>query len=1270
MTHYRYIRFCAGLLVLFVTVTARLCAQPAFVDFPSKDFPVSEAGLPVYQCSFDVGTVVLGTNWRVWIEYPEWTALSSAEERIIREGGWAVDSVCATGRLGFSRKRGVLDVTVCPIVRREGRLWRLLSGKICYAPLPTKHIAPTEAVTVADRWNSASVLREGKWVKVSVTQEGIYQFSPSSLAAMGFSDPARVKLYGYGGRPISENWNFDDPERAPDDLVEIPLYRKANGTVLFFAEGTLRTNCETGWHDVNPYSDQSCYFLTEGDEPLAFRKISASQSAPAQTLEAVPYVAVLDNDAFAWYSGGREMYDSYDFAYGNTHTFNLATPHPATGEALVYVAFGAASQLSATKVEVEMNGNQLGSLSINKFSDAQSGYEARNKYTVTTLTDRNAFRFTTTAGNAARLNFIRVKYDRTLRADDAAFSFSPAVDGVTGLRVAGAKSSTRLWAIGNASETAAEVESSLQGDVLTATVADGRRRYVCVDIDADYPTPATVGKVANQNLHADGAADMVIIVPESGKLQEEAERLAAYHREHDGLRVNVVNAGCLYNEFSSGTPDASAYRRYMKMLYDRAETEADLPAYLLMFGNSLWDNRLRTDGMKSLNTKDYLLSFQVSEGALNKVTGAFALGELTSYVTDDFYGWLDDGEGTTYALNKLDVGIGRFLCSDPTEAKVLVDKVIAYAGNAMSGAWKNKIYVLADYGNANLHMNDATPVAEQLVNSTSNRAIVKKVFWDAYERTTTAIGYRFPEVTTMLQGYMQEGALMFDYSGHGSPDQLSHAQLLVTADFNASSGGRLPLWVMASCEICPFDALQDDIGRTAVLNPNGGAISMICAARSVYSNYNKELNISLSKHLFETDDTGRLITMGEALRRTKVDMVTAAPGTAMKDASMNKLKYVLLGDPALALAAPTGLVRLDSINGKAIKEGDPLVQLKAGSLARFSGSVVGLNGDVDATFNGLVTATVADREETITCNNYDGASKAITYQDRPNVIFEGSNRVSEGRFSITMRVPRSLSYSNDAGRITLFATNEDHTLDCNGYSESFCLNGTETAAEPDTLAPVIHMYLDEPANTSGCIVGPQPTLYAEISDDFGIAAAGSSPGAIMELIIDGDYNNPVSLNNYFSFDFGSYNAGLLTYPLETLTAGAHQLQLQAWDVNGNVGRGELYFQIAGNASDGFQLSASHNPAREQTRLACRLWEADREAGGEVTFEVFTLTGVKVWQSERLPVDPGSFGASIVWDLTDFSGSSMPSGVYLYRAKVTTGGKTKESKAKKIIIVKQ
>ena len=41
--------------------------------------------------------------------------------------------------------------------------------------------------------------------------------------------------------------------------------------------------------------------------------------------------------------------------------------------------------------------------------------------------------------------------------------------------------------------------------------------------------------------------------------------------------VRIIPADELYNEFSSGTPDANAYRRYLKMLYDRAETNDDAP---------------------------------------------------------------------------------------------------------------------------------------------------------------------------------------------------------------------------------------------------------------------------------------------------------------------------------------------------------------------------------------------------------------------------------------------------------------------------------------------------------------------------------------------------------------------------------------------------------------------------------------------------------------------------------------------------------------------
>ena len=94
------------------------------------------------------------------------------------------------------------------------------------------------------------------------------------------------------------------------------------------------------------------------------------------------------------------------------------------------------------------------------------------------------------------------------------------------------------------------------------------------------------------------------------QLRTQAERLKAFHEQNDGMRVRIVPADELYNEFSSGTPDANAYRRYLKMLYDRAQTDADMPKYLLLFGDCVWDNRMLTANCRNLNPDDYLLCFE------------------------------------------------------------------------------------------------------------------------------------------------------------------------------------------------------------------------------------------------------------------------------------------------------------------------------------------------------------------------------------------------------------------------------------------------------------------------------------------------------------------------------------------------------------------------------------------------------------------------------------------------------------------------------------
>ena len=149
------------------------------------------------------------------------------------------------------------------------------------------------------------------------------------------------------------------------------------------------------------------------------------------------------------------------------------------------------------------------------------------------------------------------------------------------------------------------------------------------------PAAEYVYGITPQDHHADGAADMVIIIPTSQKLLKQAQRLKEFHETHDGLRVNIVPADELYNEFSSGTPDANAYRRYLRMLSDRAATAADMPKYLLLFGDCVWDNRMLTADCRLLNPDDYLLCHE-SDASFSKTT---------CYVSDSWLGIIGEGKG-------------------------------------------------------------------------------------------------------------------------------------------------------------------------------------------------------------------------------------------------------------------------------------------------------------------------------------------------------------------------------------------------------------------------------------------------------------------------------------------------------------------------------------------------------------------------------------------------------------------------------------------------
>ena len=764
--------------------------------------------------------------------------------------------------------------------------------------------------------------------------------------------------------------------------------------------------------------------------------------------------------------------------------------------------------------------------------------------------------------------------------------------------------------------------------------------------NGQFPTPEYVCNITNQNRHADPQADMVIIIPTSQKLRTQAERLKAFHEQHDSLRVNIVPADELYNEFASGTPDANAYRRYMKMLYDRAADDSDLPRYLLLFGDGVWDNRLRTAECSKLNADDLLLCFE-SENSLHKVN---------CYVDDGFYGLLDEGEGANpQAADKLDLAIGRFPVTTEAEAKVMVDKTIEYVENQNAGPWQNTLVFMGDDGDNNRHMVDLNDAAEQ-IESLHPEYVVKKIMWDAYTRESSSTGFRYPEVTQLIKQYQQSGALIMDYAGHGSEVQVSHEAVLKLNDFANFTNKNMPLWITASCDLMPFDGVDETIGETAVLNAKGGAVAFFGTTRTVYATANKVINMAYLRHVLSTVD-GKPVTIGEAQRLAKNELIEK--GT---DKSTNKLQYSLLGDPAVALHQPLLQMVIDSINGIGVADNAETAQMKAGSIARVSGHVVGCDS-----FNGIVSATVRDSREEIVCklNSPRDADKAFTFYDRTNTLFQGSDSIIDGRFSFTFAVPKDINYANSTGLINVHAYNDTRTIDAHGYSEAFRVGGSDLQ-NTDSIGPSIYCYLNSPSFVNGDRVNTTPYFVAQLSDQDGINASGGSIGHDMELIIDGQMSRTYNLNDNFTFDFGTYTSGSTYYSLPELEPGEHRLLFRAWDVLNNSSVAELTFRVENNIEPTiYDISCTKNPAKTETTF---IVSHDRSGSViDVELEVFDMSGRQLWSHVDDNVN-GSGAYTYDWNLCIDDGRQLSTGVYLYRMKLTCDGATYTSKAKKLIIL--
>lgn len=1199
MTNKRVRIFFVWIALLVLALPAK--AQQRFFNLTADEVKVDSV-LPHFLYSIPLPENYQDSVYTVSVKYPEYMDMTVSDvANYNRISGAALPSqVPLSQNISVSRRKGYLVVSFCPLVFRNNKYQMLVSFMLDVKAKAVKN----------------SVLRQRKNDKAYASAADIY--AEHSLLASGKWAKIRVSSSG-----VYQLTDATVRQAGFSNINKVKIYGYGGNlqNEALYANDLARTDdlkevpqCVVGgkhlFYAKGPVSWTSNSSTVRRRNPYSdygYYFITQSDEEPA-TVDSATFVSSFYPSPDNYHS----LYevDGYSWYNGGRNLFD-PTPISVGGSQQVVITNTTGSQKGRLTVNVSaggnnqirilLNGKELGTLNVPILQYCKAGQ----------------------VGGTYSLDNLRID----------------AKDTVTIVNVSG--ETARLDYVSMAWEKAIPLPN----------------------LSGSHPAATYVKNIANQDLHADGQADLVIIIPASRTLLKQAQRLKEFHESHDGMRVNIVAADQLYNEFSSGTPDANAYRRYLRMLQDRAATEADMPKYLLLFGDCVWDNRMLTADCKRFDPDDYLLVYE-SENSFS---------ETVCYAGDSWMGILAEGAGSDARRELQDVGVGRFPVTTVAEAKIMVDKTINYSKNQNGGAWQNTIMFMGDDGNDNIHMKDVDSVANSVGRDYPN-FLIKKVMWDAYTRESSATGNTYPEVSKIIRQQQANGALVMDYGGHGSATLISHESVLGLSDFSESRTSNLPLWVTAACDIMPFDGVTETIGESAVLNEKGGAVAFYGTARTVFTSANKYINHAFMKRVLSLQD-GKPIALGEAHRLAQNDVMLGTnryptptredpnKTSPEQDNSENHLQYSLLGDPALSLNLPTAQVVVDEIDGVAVGSGT-MPTVKAGSVIKMKGHVAGVEG-----FNGVVTATVRDTQEEITCklNNTsgDGAEVAFKYLDRTKTLYHGSDSIRNSSFELTFAVPKDINYADGQGMINLYALNTDKTIRANGSCDQFIVGGS-AEAKNDSVGPSIYCYLNSPSFVDGGNVNSTPYFVAEIKDKDGINAAGSGIGHDLQLVIDGDMAKTYTLNNNFSYDFGTYTSGSTFYSIPELEEGPHRLQFRAWDIQNNSSTAVLHFNVVkGLRPQLFNIGVTNNPARTSTTF---IISHDRmESNMDVVIELFDAAGRQMWRHAESGVSAtGNY--TVDWDLSVDGGRPLQTGVYLYRVKVSSEGSSYVSKTKKLIVI--
>lgn len=1104
-----------------------------------------------------------------------------------------------------------------------------------------------------DVYSGESVLARGKWAKISVETTGMHFIPASTLRSWGFSNPESVRVHGYGGQRISDILSLAN---YVDDLPMVQSVATSQG-VWFYAQGVVSETVNRSGnieHALNPFSEHGYYFITESNEPeRTFESVGKEGATnPATTFRQMVFHEV---DKVTYSQTGHALFGE-SFMENPTIQLKFAMPDRVSDQNL-WMKIGVATDGKANcTLTTTANGQSTGSSNIIR-STSVSGWGTEGefeRYFTSEGTDLDmSLNLTRGSGvTNANLDYVTMNYTRQLRMNGGILEF---LSNNGQLRLDGVTASTVLWDVTDPLNIKS-VNARQDGSSLLWTVSgSGYRRYVAWSESANVPQPKLVGSVANQNLHDESLRPNMIIFT-LNDWGRQAERVANIHRYGaDSLDVMVVDQQLVFNEFSSGVPDAGAFRRMLKMFYDRGEKNGSPLKYALFFGRPTFDNRVLTDQMRGLNQK-FMPTWQTDDG----------LYDATSFTADQIFAFLNDDSGSNLAREHSNIGVGRIPVRSVSEATNYVDKMISYLEKSNTTSWKNNVMTVADNADRATHMKQADAMGDAMAASTGGKKMdYTKIYLDLYD----VVGGVCEEARSKMYRCLEEGTSLWNYIGHGSISSLTGESMLRPTDIERNMFHRnLPVMMAATCTFMRWDGATVSGGEQLAFMRNGGVVAMICPTRTGGITANGYFTAAFGKNVFETDSLGRTKPLGEVLRLMHNDLKDRKneQGSAVGDA--NRLRYCLLGDPAMRMNLPTASLKVETIDGETVKA-DKQLTVKARQNVELTGVALDASGEIINNFNGPLHVTLYDAQRSLTTKglNYDGTEGAkFTYEDKGQLLFQGRGTVENGKFSIRIAMPSDIADNFRPAQLSMYAHSTANGMEANGVCSEFYVYGLDEDAVNDTIAPSIEtMYLNHENFRNGATVNESPMLLAFISDNVGINLSNAGIGHQMTLRLDGrSVYSDVAL--YYTPSADGSPSGTIAYPIDGLSEGKHTLSLRIWDTSGNSATREVEFNVSSGVEPSIMdIYSDANPATTEANFYIRHDMPD--ATLNVTFEVFDMMGRRVWTSSVTDRSDMFQSAPIKWDLRSMGGQRVQRGIYIYRAIVKTETSVIRSHAKRIAV---